>query len=364
VARAIDPALCADDGVTEVPDFAAGRDAKGCLMIDPGNGKSPIPFQYENFHKKGVAACSPKLSTTKKIDVKWSDHGACRTKDSGQACTQIFWDVVIDNYLDPGCKNEDGVFFGQGPPWEYLYFKDSVIANGWKCAGGPGWNGPNGLSCAPGEDSGAHSDGMQVRGQPANNGWFVMQDSVFVNGYNLHMLQQTNSILGPTGSDLFQGVEFGRRQSVGAATRWIDDCVARRDPSVTDDICSAGRANVGTELREAWFVDVWGTTTFSLDAVREKIVVVNTGCAKTGCGGSIGYTKGWPHPVTRPGTGPGTCPDGQIGTAPPTYCYRSLERALAAGHAAPPFIRLSAAGWENPPSTANPTRPAPPVLAP
>jgi hypothetical protein len=206
---------------------------------------------------------------------------------------------------------------------------------------------------------------MQVRGQPANNGWFIMQDSVFVNGYNLHLLQQTESdTVGPTGSDLFQGVEFGRRQSVGAARTWIDDCKKRqKDNGAGSDICTVGRANIGTAIREGWFVSVWGTTTINLDAVREKIVVVNNGCGKNGCGGTTSYERGWPHPITRPGTGPGTCPNGQIGSSPPTFCYTSLEKALAAGHPAPPFIELSAAGWENPP-TGPGTRPSPPILEP
>jgi hypothetical protein len=361
-AHAIDRALCKDDGVTEVPGFASGRDSNGCLMIDPGNGSAPIPFQYETFHKTGTASCDQTRASTTRLDLKASKYGSCRSSGNGHYCTLLVWDTVIDNYLDPGCKNEDVVFFGQGPPFEYLFFKNVVIANGWKCAGGT-WIGPNGLSCSSSENSAAHSDGMQVRGQPVNGGWFVMQDSVFVNGYNLHLLQQTDSQWGPTGSDLFQGVEFGRRNSVGAATTWVADCNARRG-GVDDDICPDGRANIGTALKQAWFIDVWGTTTIGLDAVQDKIVVVNTGCGKNGCAGSVGYNgKGWPHPILRPGSGPGTCPNGQIGSSPPTYCYRSIEKALADGHTAPPFIDLSPAGWENPPPSAK-SRPVPPVLEP
>jgi hypothetical protein len=240
--------------------------------------------------------------------------------------------------------------------------------NGWACKGGGGWTGPNGLSCAPGEDSGAHSDGMQIRATPANDGWVIMQDGVFVNGFNLHLLYQENTSYGSTGSAVFQGLEFGRRQAIGGATKWVDDCKARRATS-NDDICPDGRSNIGTELREAWFINVWGTSTISLDAVRQKIVVVNTGCGRSGCGGTIAYRNGWPHPINRPGVGPGTCPDGQIGSTPPTYCYRSLERAAAAGHKLPPFTKNSPAGWAaTPPSGGSgggsTARPAPPVLEP
>jgi hypothetical protein len=377
-ARAIDPALCKDDGVTETPDFAS-RASNGCLMIDPGNGRPAVPFQYETFHKTGVASCDNPRASTTKIDVKFDKHGACRTSGSGQYCSQIIWDTVFDNYLDPGCKNQDVIFFGNGPPWEYLFFKNAVIANGWKCSGGKGWSGPNGIGCAPGEDSEAHSDGIQLRGQPVNGGWFIMQDSVFVNGYNLHFLQQTDSQYGPTGSDLFQGVEIGRRNAVGQASTWIQDCEARRDQSAAEggDICNPGRVQMGTNNDQVWLIDVYGSTLMGLKGNYNKVVVINTGCGKNGCGGNIGYTDGWPHPLAGAGDGPNMCPNGKIpstcagnNNTGPCYCYTSIENMLAdktctdCPHVPPPFINLSKAGWKIPPSSAGGTRPIPPVLEP
>ena len=41
--------------MTEVPPFATGRDEQQCLMVDPGNGAPPVPFQYEFFHLMGIA---------------------------------------------------------------------------------------------------------------------------------------------------------------------------------------------------------------------------------------------------------------------------------------------------------------------
>jgi len=90
------------------------------------------------------------------------------------ASIDLVWDTVIDNYLDPTAKNQDILFFGEGARNEYTYFKNSKVINGWKCSGGiNAWSHPNGLHCDAGETSEAHSDGIQLRGQPVNGGWFI-----------------------------------------------------------------------------------------------------------------------------------------------------------------------------------------------
>ena len=100
---------------------------------------------------------------------------------------------------------------------------------------------------------------------------------------------------------------------------------------------------------------------------------MNTGCGSSGCDGEIEYLSGWPHPVRHSSpSGPGVCPNGYIGNEcqadsdTACFCYTSIENALAdtatatsnlgdcpaahCPHEAPPFIHLSAAGWENPPN--------------
>ena len=70
------------------------------------------------------------------------------------------------------------------------------------------------------------------------------------------------------------------------------------------------------------------------------------------------------------------CPNGNIPSAcagnnntGSCYCYTSIENMIAdttcpdCPHVPPPFIELSAAGWERPP-TGPGTRPAPPMLSP
>jgi hypothetical protein len=385
-AQAIDRSLCKDDNVTEVPDFAQGRDSSQCLMIDPGNGDPPVPFQYEFFHLVGLEEGGKDSGESARwdrwIDAQIKDYGNCRTVP-GQFCSLLFWDTTFDNYLSQVAANEDIVHLG-GEGYEYLYFKNSQILNGWKCGGG-NWTGPNGISCS--SSSAAHSDGIQFRGTIANDGWLIFQDSALVNGHtDLMRLQLKETPYTAHGNLLLQGFHLGTVNTpIGESRTWIDDCRARG----SDTKCVEPIA-VGTmPLEEIWYVDVWGNagTKLGRDGFTKKVVIVNTGCGTNGCGGSIQFKHGWPHPIDRSDpSGPGVCPNGYIGNQcqgdsdVACFCYTSLEAALddqptnsskigdcPAGmcpHKAPPFIHLSSAGWENPPPTAPKPRPAPPLLLP
>jgi hypothetical protein len=397
LARAIDPSLCDDDGVTEIPPFAQGRDGRGCLLIDPGNGDPAVPFQFEVFHKRGIAINAKDGDPAPPggwVDIRADALGGpCPSRDAGHYCSFIFWNLDLDNYLHPSGKNEDIFQTGPGTSWEYVYFKNSTLANGWKCSGGSkAWGGPNGIGCAAGEDSGAHSDGIQAIASFVNDGWFVLQDSALVNAHTQLMLLQDRDTSYPKGTNfLFQGVQLGTTQSFKEARTWIDDCYARG----SDTPCENNRATIGHPAKQMWIVDVWGNVPFSrLSGIKDKLVIVNTGCGSRGCGGSIEYANGWPWSYLRESVkGPGVCPNGLIDTNPAgsgdvaaVFCYTSLENALAdrvtstsnvgdcppphCPHKAPPFIRLSVAGWQTPPGTAtqppprDTTPPRPPILLP
>ncbi len=398
-ASAIDPRLCADDGVTEVPEWVAdsgdgaGRDANECLKIDPGNGDPLIPFQYEQFNKSGIAlTCrSPQRKGTISIDHKADAWGECRTKDRGEFCSILFWNVEFDNYRDPACKNRDIMFYGGGNGFQYWYFKDSKLINGWKCSGGE-WNGPGGIGCRKGEESGAHADGIQFRGgQLSNGGWMIFQDSYLANAGNALSRFTDPTNYPPQGSMLFQGLKTGIFSTpLGLAENWQADCRARD----TSDLYCTTNKNIlsygGTSgMKELWFVDVSGGgnngTLFQIKNKAEKVVIVNTGCGSNGCNGEVEYRNGWPWPIDGDDRGPGNCPNGLVKQNPigsgyragSTYCYTSLDNARDdvrtstsnqgdcphCPHKMPPFVNLSDTGWENPPSTA-PRRPAPPTLLP
>jgi cysteine-rich repeat protein len=393
---AIDPDLCSDDGVMEEPDWVldsgpgAGRDGNQCLNINPGNGDPVIPFQYENLHKLGVSiACdgTPPAGVDE-IDHKADAWGECSTKESGEFCTILFYNTTFDNYLDPGCKNKDILFYGGGNGIQYWYFKDSKIINGWKCSGGA-WNGPNGISCAacidlpcPNTDprgcSCAHADGVQFRGgQLSAGGWMIWQDSYLANAGNALSRFTDPPNYGPSGSMLFQGLRTGIwSEPLGASQNWKQEC---RDRETNDQYCTTNKniisygGNAG--IQELWFIDVSGGgnggTLFQLKNKIGKLVIVNTGCGSNGCDGTIEYVNGWPWPIDSDG-GPGVCPNGLIKENPigsgyssgGTYCYTSIEEARDdtftsssnqgdcpdCPHKLPPFIHLSDTGWENPPS--------------
>jgi hypothetical protein len=346
---AIDTSFCDDDGITEVPSFASGRDATQCLLVDPGNGDAIVKFQFEDFHE-----------TTQGTDCSGSSVLLQYSGAAGNvAKSKIIYDTVMDNYLSANCKNKDVNRTGNADmkgAYEYLYFKNSKIINSVHCDEGTSVTGPGGIfNCT--SNSGIHVDTFQLRGNPVNGGWAVFQGDggttcVFGNGHHIALFQ-ASSPSGPVGSFLFQGCMLGNVQSMGAATTWIDDCIERGEPN--HDLCNSGSFDVGgNSPQEVWYVDVWGNAKSPLqhnDGNPGKVIVVNTGCGVSGCNGTIGYgDTGYPHPVHNGSTTRSpTCPNGQIATTPPTYCYTSMENAIAGGHTMPPFAKLSCEGWATPP---------------
>jgi hypothetical protein len=347
----MNPSLCADDGVTEVPYFAEYRDSDECLWIDPGNGDPLVLFQYDTFHESG--GC---LTSAPALQISDDFPGyRCRTalpEDGGQYCSMVVWNVTKDNYGGQNCHGRDGMHYAPGVPLEYYLMKNVQIMNSWKCTGNEWW-GPNGMYCAEGQFSDSHTDGIQLMGNPSGGGWFVMQDSALLNGYNLHFLHQQQTKWGENGNVMLQNVKSGRQSNAGFADDYIQDCFDRGNTKPY--LCDEGKAMIDYCAVEYWFVDVWGTTKMR-PSCSEKVVIVNTGCNEDACNGTIGYHDGWPHPLHCSGrpSGPGTCPNGGIGmcsSVTDVYCYTSLEEA-AKDHKLPPFAHLSDTGWENPPSGA------------
>jgi hypothetical protein len=353
---AVSESLCPNDGVKEVPPFAS-KAKDDCLYIDPGNGDPLVRFQYEIFHKTGISISAKDSGDTELIIVdgaEWVDlrggEGPCATRDDGEYCTYLYWDMHLDNYLSRAAKNDDILTFGAGSAMEYLYFKDSTLLNGWACKGEAWTGGPNEILSCPASTSSAHSDGFQMIGSMTNDGWFIFQDSKLVNGHTQLMLFQSGDDRYPTGgSFLFQGSHVGTTQKAGLAEHWIDDCYSRG----SNTPCENNRATADHPANEVWLVDVYGNVRIKFSSVSDKIIIVNTGCDENGCNGEMGFKNGWPHPWSAASKeGPGTCPDGFIGECSATdakcYCYNSLEKAKI-DNKLPPFVHLSDAGWEGEP---------------
>lgn len=356
-ASAFDNSLCTNAG-SPVPGFAKGRDSAGCLMIDPGNGDAAIRFNWEaNTPGKLIPA------------------NACPTND----CGYVAWNVNADDFAGnvSGVSGGDAYHFA-GRHYKWILWKNFGAGNTWKCKGGS-WP-----PCGGGTSNG-HNDAMQIRGQPVNNGWAVMQDSVIANANDIHMILEMSGdqeYVGPAPGFVFQGVKVGYFPDWGEADNWTADCQAMGG----GQICGApaggsarwqvGSNSTDTTFKATWLIDSVSHVRVEADRTA-KLIVVNTGCsnATMSCGGQIGYENGWPAPLGHAfsSKGPGTCPNGLLpsgnvrtsdGPNPvPVYCYTSLERALADGHERPPFLQISNSGWQTPPAPGD-APPAPPQLLP
>ena len=405
----ITPAKCGQTGeAVEVPSFADSRDVDGCLLVPSGTTLGNIPFMFSQFHKPTAIGgqCNAATLTgdpwfnTNVDNINFGGSRCSESADTGnsKSCTVLIWDVFVDGYRDIACRNADLFQWSKEHAWSWIYIKDSTIANSFKCknsfsnpsTGGEcascpkDWTPVGGLApastqCFAGDNSGSHVDGIQNKGSPALNGWFIMQDVVFVNGFNNHFLDQDPPLAGvgaPIGNMMFQGAKMGRQDAIGLATDWPEDCKVFGGNTGGTGICETGAMSSSRDHPEWWLIEVWGTALWNLFGNNEKIVIVNTGCAATDdaeCGGTIGYNNGWPHPLLGKGTGTSTCPNGLLlqdatnacgtGTHDSCFCYTSMEEArddvstgAAAGegdcpatwcpHIMPPFVTLSSSGWE------------------
>jgi hypothetical protein len=379
-AGAFESSRCDNDN-DPVPGFASGRDGDGCLLIDPGNGNPAIRFDWEgNSPGELIPPSSPK----------------CTTND----CGYVIWNTNADDYASPddGLSGGDAYHFA-GRHYKYLLWKNFGAGNTFKCMGGS-WTSPTGgQSCSGGTSSG-HVDAIQIRGQPVNDGWAVMQDSTIANANDIHMILEMDNdqeYVGPAPGFVFQNVRVGYFPDWGLANDWTRDCQQMGDNNCGVPAASSARWQVGSQSTASTFKATWLINSFShvrVEADRTaKLIVVNGGTGGgcdnvNGCDGTIGYENGWPAPLghATSNRGTGVCPNGLIvggdvrtagGPNPvPVYCYTSIENALAdtrtsssnmgdcphCPHERPPFIHLSNSGWESPPAPGEAPPAAPQLL--
>jgi hypothetical protein len=374
-ARAFPDSRCVKDA-SPVPGFAVGRDAAGCLLIDPGTGAPAVRFDFE--YPPGSFPAANALPTS------------CKPSND---CAWVGWGVELDDYLvlqGPSDNAGADAFPFSGRHYQTIYFRDGGVGNTWKCKGGS-WTSPTELQRCRLEDSTcAHADGIQIRGQPVLDGWAVFQNFTVANVNDVHVILEMNDpeYVGPPPGFVWQHVKVGYFPDWGVAEDWGADCLAMGDNNCVPPVGGAPRWQLGsngstTPFKATWLINSW--THVNIDPNRTaKIIVVNGGKGgpcnnQSGCDGAIGFDDGWPAPLgvgwydASPGPGPGVCPEGLIAAdvhdpnvssvVVPVYCYTSIERALAdvhtetgeigdcphCPHARPPFLQLSNSGWEDPP---------------
>lgn len=298
------PAFSAD------PPWSAGRDSAGRLVVNSGTlGNITFRSEVVNAYPREseITGCTP----ADRVAYDWTfdgyegrPFGSCRTRGD--------------------CKYEDQDL--AHPVWQDGAYRHVLIKN---------WNIKNAFktTLAP------HVDVTQALDSPGWGGWFVIQDSTLKNSDDGIVQWQfgytSNSCAAYQGKpqNEFAGVVV-QNVTLGQDAAFNADCLAR--PGASDG-CGTGNflgsyngPNVG------WFINYktngWGIT---LQQKWDKVVIVgNVPDFSFRAGDSYAFS-------TAQNCTSGACSFGGKVFGP----YPNIEAAIAAGHAEPPFVRLSCSGW-------------------
>jgi hypothetical protein len=298
-----------------VPAWAIGRDGSNRLQVNGGVlGTVTFASEYAGSYPSETEnlGCTP----TDRVAYNWTFDGyAGRTSPACRA-----------NNACPENQNSDLAH----PVWKDTRHRHVLVKN---------WNGKNAFKTI----NGPHVDVTQVLDSPGWGGWFVAQDTTLKNsddgltqwqfGYNSSACGTFGGqAMATMGGVLVQGLSLGYESAFAA------DCAVRE--SLNGDPCTQGNF-WGTYSSAAvlWIVNLsnadWPIT---LQQTWQKVIVVGSSLPNisggNGGGGAFGVTTactGSPCSLSNTVWGP----------------YADIETALAAGHAEPPFIRLSCTGWSN-----------------
>jgi hypothetical protein len=291
------------------PSWAIGRDANGKLIVNSGTlGNVTFASEYKgSYPNEGEnAGCTPR----DRVAYDWTEDGyqgrplgSCRTVG---ACAKENLDLAH-------------------PAWNSNALRHVLVRN---------WNVKNAFKT----NSAPHVDVSQVYDSPGWGGWFVMQDSALKNSddgiVQWQFGYQGNGTCGAYagknrsefGGVVVQGVTLNQESG------FVADCRARN----TDPVCQQGNYLGSWNPGEGWLINYqtngWGIT---LQQRWKKVVIV----------GNL------PDISFRTGDAYAFSTDQACTVAPCSFSgkvfgpYPSIEAAIAAGHAEPPFVRLSCSGW-------------------
>lgn len=299
------PALSAD------PPWSAGRDSAGRLVVNSGT-LGNITFRSEvrgAYPQEGeIGGCTP----ADRVAYDWSrdgyegrPFGSCRTVG---AC-------ALEN-LDLG-----------HPAWTDSALRNVLVKN---------WSLKNAFKTNPDP----HVDVTQVYDSPGWGGWFVVQDSTLKNSDD-GIVQYQFGYQGTGGCASYAGKprnEFGgvvlQNLTLDQEAGFVADCLAR--PGRSGGSCSQGNFMGSWNPGEGWLINYktngWPIT---LQQQWKKVVVI-------GNLPDLGFRAGDAYAYSTMQT---------CTTAPCSFGgkvfgpYPNIEAAIAAGHAEPPFVRLSCSGW-------------------
>jgi hypothetical protein len=297
------------------PAWSTGRDSAGRLVVNSGT-LGDITFRSEVVNARPdegeITGCTP----GDRVLYDWTRDG--------------YEGRPLGSCLAKGaCQFEDDDL--AHPVWQGGAYRHVLVKN---------WNLKNAFKTS----SPPHVDVTQTLDSPGWGGWFVMQDSTLKNSddgiVQWQFGYQGNSCPAYQGKD---ASEFGgvvvQNVTLGQEPAFVADCLARNSRIGTDAVCNQGNylgswngPNVG------WFINYqtngWGIT---LQQSWNKVVVVGNLPDFSFRTGSYGFAT------------MNTCTNGPCSFGGRVFGpYPNIEAALAAGHAEPPFVRLSCSGWANP----------------
>lgn len=310
-----------------VPSWSLGRDSAGKLIVNSGP-LGTITFRSE------VRGASPSEA----------EIGGCTPAD------RIAYDWSFDGYegrpfgscLTAGaCRNEN--YDLAHPVWKDGAYRHVLVKN---------WNIKNAFktNIAP------HVDVTQILDAPGWGGWFVMQDSTLRNsddGIVQWQFGYNGGSCGPYGGKAQS--EFGgvvvQNVTLGQDAAFNADCRAR--PGAGDGCGTGNFLGSWNGPNEGWFINYqtngWAIT---LQQNWKKVVIVGNlpdfGFRTEG-GSGIAFATSQ------------TCSGSNCAFGGKAFWYPNIEAAIAAGHAEPPFVRLSCSGWAD---AKNCSAGAQPLLAP
>ncbi len=352
------------------PSWAA-RDAQGCLVVDAGPGWGPLTFGLHSYNLQGVGSNQDQPGNGVDREGCPGSWGA-----GCPPCNVALWDNRFDNYAPAstgGGHDRDLFQWNASSVTRHVLIRDSLLERSWNC-GGKCWAGPNGHTCRRGAIDENHSDLFQGwGGSPMNDGgWLVIQNSTLRNAdVEVGQLSGADLVRGVSsqcadsgpGGVLLQGVVFDQQDA------FANECRLRGHSWSCDTgnyFAIFGNGGRGVQWGPIWLVGVENRKGVALrlvgDPSRSVIVI-----------GGSGGANGWPGPLTGAGRSiaPRPCSNGVYATGNEfdaeladsprmkIYCYTSIEAALAdtydavtcpdCPHPRPPFLALSAAGWQSPP---------------
>ncbi len=297
---------------TSTPAWALGRDSAGKLVVNSGPlGNITFKSEFKGSYplEAEVGGCTP----VDRVAYDWSRDGY-EGRPYGSCLTRGACGLEDQDLAHPVWK--DGAY-------RHVLVKNWSIKNAFKTTLSP------------------HVDVTQVLDSPGWGGWFVVQDSTFRNSddglvqWQFGYASNTCPAYQGKAQNEFAGVVV-QNVVLGQDPAFNNDCLAR--PGASDG-CNTGNflgswngPNVG------WFINYqtngWRIT---LQQQWEKVIIVgNVPDFSFRADGGTGIAFSTAQTCTS-----GPCSFGGRVFGP----YPSIEAAIAAGHAEPPFVRLSCSGW-------------------